>query len=209
MNQSAKKSAGRPVDTAKRKAILAAAAHSFFVLGFAASSIEKIAADAGVSKVTVYNHFGDKSSLFAATVERECEKMREYFSIDMSQGGGLAERLMSIGTAMVAFLSRPEMVQFERRIAAETQYEPKIGLAFLDAGPRRMKAAFTAFLAHADAIGELVVPDPELAAEQFASLCKGFGDIERRFGAPPDHERDAERIARAVDLFMQVYAPTR
>ena len=56
---------GRPVDPAKREAIVAAAAHSFFDIGYAATSIEQIAADAGVSKVTIYNQFGDKHTLFA------------------------------------------------------------------------------------------------------------------------------------------------
>ncbi len=209
MAETATKRAGRPLDTAKRDAIVAAASDAFFELGFAASSIEKIAADAGVSKVTVYNHFGDKSALFSAAVERECEKMRGHFSIDMSSSANVRDRLLTIGQSMHAFLSRPEMVQFERRIAAETADEPQIGLAFLNAGPRRMRAAFSAFLAHADTTGELSVPDPDLAAEQFASMCKGFGDLERRFGAPPDPDRDALRIERAVDLFMQAYAPAK
>lgn len=206
--QSAKRS-GRPVDTAKRNAMMRAAAKSFFNVGFAASSIEQIAADAGVSKVTVYNHFGDKSGIFTAAVEHECEKMRGYFSIDLPADGeseNIRDRIMTIGFTMHAFLSRPEMIQFERRIAAETEHEPAIGLAFLNAGPRRIKAALATFLAHADATGELSVPDPTLAAEQFASMCKGFGDLERRFGAPDDVERDQQRIESAVDVFLKAYA---
>ena len=44
---------GRPTDLAKREAILRTAGRSFFDVGFAATSIEQVAADAGVSKVTV------------------------------------------------------------------------------------------------------------------------------------------------------------
>lgn len=196
---------GRPVDPAKRDAIVAAAAHAFFEQGYAASTIEGIAADAGVSKVTIYNHFGDKRALLCAAVERECERMRGHFEIESGTGGNLRDRLLAIGTAMVAFLSRPEMIQFERRIAAETEHDPDIGLAFLDNGPRRMKAAFAALLERMRSEGELDIPDPVLAAEQFASLCKGMGDLERRFGAPPDPARDAVRIAGAVDVFLRAY----
>ena len=53
---------------------------------------------------------------------------------------------------------------------------------------------------------ELVVDDPELAAEQFASLCKGMGDLERRFGMPLDSRRNRQRIASAVDVFCRAYA---
>ncbi len=70
-----RRKAGRPLDAAKRAAIVDTAAHHFFHLGYAATAIEQIAADAGVSKVTIYNQFGDKRALFTAAVECECEKM--------------------------------------------------------------------------------------------------------------------------------------
>ena len=202
-----KKKPGRPSDTVKRDAIVDAASRRFFDSGFAATSIEQVAADASVSKVTIYNHFGDKRALFAASVERECEKMRGYFTLDEMPEGSIRDRLAIIAEAMVVFLSRPEMVQFERRIAAETEHDPAIGLAFLEAGPWRMKEAFSEFLAHASAAGELDVPDPELAAEQFVSMAKGMGDLERRFGASPQQSENTRRIIGAVDVFLTTYAP--
>lgn len=200
-----KKRAGRPTDEAKRAAIVEAASQRFFDEGFAATSIEQVAADAGVSKVTIYNHFGDKRSLFTATVERECGKMRGYFSLDEVPSGSIRNRLTVIGEAMCAFLSRPEMVAFDRRIAAETEHEPAVGRAFLEAGPWRMKAAFTAYLAFAVRNGELVIEDAELAAEQFVSMCKGMGDLEHRFGEVPDAATEKRRIIGAVDVFLAAY----
>ncbi|QZD88755.1 TetR/AcrR family transcriptional regulator [Qipengyuania aurantiaca] len=200
------KKAGRPADTAKREAILAAASRAFFDSGFAATSIEQVAADAGVSKVTVYNHFGDKRGLFAAAVECECEKMRDQFAVAPDMRGSLRERLTAIGEAMVAFLSRPEMVQFERRIAAETEHEPAIGVAFLASGPHRMKAAFAGLMRAMVEAGEVRIDDVELAVEQFAAMCKGMGDLERRFGHPGDPQRDRERIEGAVEVFCRAYA---
>ena len=197
---------GRPVSEAKRKAIVDAAIASFFDLGYAATSIEQVAAAAGVSKVTVYNHFTDKRGLFTAAVEQECERIRSYFTVPMLPDGTLRERLAEIGKAMVAFLSRPEMVQFERRIAAEIELDPAIGATFLAAGPHRMEKAFAALLMSLNAAGEISVEDPELAAEQFAAMCKGMGDLERRFGMPRDEKRDAKRIAAAVEVFCRAYA---
>jgi TetR/AcrR family transcriptional repressor of mexJK operon len=97
------------------------------------------------------------------------------------------------------------MIQFERRIAAETEHEPAIGTAFLAAGPWRMKQAFSAWLAHACAGGELAIADTDLAAEQFVALCKGMGDLEHRFGAcvtPIDSQR---RLTGAVEVFLAAY----
>ena len=196
---------GRPVDASKRTAILDAATRCFFDAGFAGTSIEQVAADAGVSKVTVYSQFGDKRGLFAAAVERECERMRSHFSIKDAGGTTLRERLTAIGEAMVAFLSRPEMVQFERRIAAETEHEPEIGVAFLTNGPHRMKRAFAALLDAMNEAGDVKIEDTSIAAEQFAAMCKGFGDLERRFGLPRDEARDRERIDHAVEVFCRAY----
>ena len=202
-----KKKPGRPSDILKRKKIIAAASERFFKEGVAATSIEQVAADAGVSKVTIYNHFGDKRALFGAAVTHECEKMRGYFSLDTIPPGSIRNRLTALAEAMCVFFSRPEMIQFDRRIAAETQAEPMIGKAFLEAGPWRMKSAFTQWLSHVSDCGELCIPDPELAAEQFVTMVKGIGDLERRFGVTPCPQDDARRIAGAVQVFLAAYAP--
>lgn len=203
--KSLRRKAGRPLDAAKRAAIVETAAQHFFHHGYAATAIEQVAADAGVSKVTIYNQFGDKRALFTAAVECECEKMRGHFSLEDTPRGPIRDRLIAIGEAMCTFLSRPEMIQFEHRIAAETQGDPGIGTAFLEAGPWRMKQAFGAWLAREDEAGALSIADPKLAAEQFVSMCKGMGDLERRFGVIVAGAEREQRIVGAVDVFLAAY----
>jgi len=197
---------GRPVDSAKREAIVAAAGRHFFDIGYAATSIEQVAADAGVSKVTIYNQFGDKRTLFAEAVTYECERMRELLVFGGELTGSLHDRLTLIGKTMSDFLSRPEMVRFDRRVAAETEHDPEIGSTFLNAGPYRIRAAFTALLHSMVEAGELAIDDCGLAAEQFVSMCKGMGDLERRYGMPRDKGADQARIVNAVDVFLKAYA---
>ena len=59
---------GRPKDPGKGAAILDTAKRLFLALGYEGVSMDQIAADAGVSKLTVYSHFGDKDALFAEAV---------------------------------------------------------------------------------------------------------------------------------------------
>lgn len=205
----ARRKAGRPLDAVKRAAIVDAAARHFFHHGYAATAIEQVAADAGVSKVTIYNQFGDKRALFAAAVECECEKMRGHFSLEDAPTGPIRDRLIEIGQVIYAFLSRPEMLQFERRIAAETEDDPAIGAAFLEAGPWRMKHAFGAWLAREAETGVLSLSDPMLAAEQFVSMCKGMGDLERRFGVLATGTEADRRIVGAVEVFLAAYGTAR
>jgi len=58
----------------KRAAILDAASRVFAREGFAGASIDVIAAEAGVSRQTIYNQIGDKEKVFAAVVEDTTER---------------------------------------------------------------------------------------------------------------------------------------
>ncbi len=195
---------GRPSDQRKRAAIIDAATRAFFAHGYLAASIEAIAADAGVSKVTIYAHFGDKAGLLTAAVESQCTLIREHLTLDESPGP-LRERLTEFGLAMTAFLSRPEIIQFERRIAAETEREPELGRRFLEAGPRRMHLALADLIARAQASGELIAGDPMLAAAHLGAMFKGMADMERRFASAEDPATAEVRIRSATDLFMRAY----
>lgn len=53
---------------AKAEAILKGAMQEFLANGYAATSMDKVAKAAGVSKATVYSHFGDKEGLFNAVI---------------------------------------------------------------------------------------------------------------------------------------------
>jgi TetR/AcrR family transcriptional repressor of mexJK operon len=195
---------GRSTDLAKREAVVIAAKKAFFDVGYAAASIEAIAAEAGVSKVTVYNHFQDKRGLFAAAVEHECENIRGQLLFDENHGP-IRERLLAFGKSMVAFLSRPEMIRFEQRIAGEIEREPELGQCFLEAGPRRMHRALADLLARERDRGTLDIEDPVQAAEHLAAMCKGLADMERRFTGKTDTNAAQRRVRSAVDLFLRGY----
>lgn len=196
---------GRPVDTAKRDAIIDAAVAQFFDVGFAASSIERIADIAGVSKVTVYNQFGGKEALFEAAVQAECEKMRGKM-LPQIDDLPIAQRLTAIAHGMHGFLFRPRMLRFERRLASEAERHPELGRTFLESGPRRMKAALADVMRRAADRGELSLDDPALAAEQFAGMVKGMADLEWRFAGEHDEVVNARRIEAAVATFLRAYA---
>lgn len=68
-----------------------------------------------------------------------------------------------------------------------------------------MLQTFTGLLDQMAERGEVDIADRELAAEQFVAMCKGLGDVERRFGVAPDPDRDRERIAGAVEVFCRAY----
>lgn len=68
------KSAERELSPQKAEAILNGAMQEFLTHGYAATSMDKIAAAAGVSKATVYSHFHDKEGLFNALIQQLAQK---------------------------------------------------------------------------------------------------------------------------------------
>ncbi len=66
---------GRPKDLEKRQRILNAAKSLFLKCGYQGSSMNQIAQEAGVTKLTVYNHFQDKANLFVCAIVATCEEL--------------------------------------------------------------------------------------------------------------------------------------
>src|SRR5574341_357855 len=65
---------GRPKDEAKGSAVLMAAARSFLKHGLEGTSMDAIAREAGVSKLTVYSHFRNKEALFKEVIRCKCNE---------------------------------------------------------------------------------------------------------------------------------------
>jgi TetR/AcrR family transcriptional regulator, mexJK operon transcriptional repressor len=203
-----KRLAHRPVDQAKQDAILASARAEFFEYGFEAASIERIAAAASVSKVTIYNHFQNKENLFSAMVGSECRIMRGNLPDITDSEIPLRAELLQFAQAMMAFLSSPHIIRFDRRMAAEVERYPEMGERFLNAGPRLMQRMLTDMIAGEMEKGRLAKADPQEAAAHLYGIVKGFADVEWRFSDP---EKAAASVTQgsleaAVGRFLRAYA---
>ncbi len=61
--------------TARREQILAAATRAFARSGFAATSLDDVAVEAGISRVILYRHFESKADLYRAVLDRACSRL--------------------------------------------------------------------------------------------------------------------------------------
>ena len=98
---------GRPKDLSKGAAILEAAKRLFLEQGYEGVSMDQIAADAGVSKLTVYSHFGDKEALFGEAVKAYCEQQLPSALFTDCAGLPVRDCLLEIGHAFVAMVMSP------------------------------------------------------------------------------------------------------
>ena len=200
---------GRPKDLGKRAAIMDAAKKLFVQQGFDGVSMDQIAGEAGVSKLTVYSHFGDKDSLFAEAVRAHCEESMPTALFEPDPAVPLRERLTDIGQAFFAMIMTPEAIAGHRILCTPHVAGSGIPAMFWEAGPQRVQASFTALLERRIDTGELEIPDPARAASHFFTLLKGEPHAQAVFGyccGSKQQDTPSEHIASVVDLFLRAYA---
>lgn len=201
--------AGRPE---KRKAITQAATAVFGREGYVRASMDAIAAEAGVSKRTVYNHFADKETLFLSVALQNSaeltERIRELMAKYLDRVVELRQDLIDFAVQRArAVLSAGEHGALGRAIRAEVANIPADVLeAWLEAGPIASQRDLAQHFAALAERGLLTVEDAALAAEQF-TLLTFHGIAERSFwGALPVADEEVERIAAAgVDAFLRIH----
>lgn len=199
---------GRPKDLGKRAAILEAAKQLFSKEGFAGVSMDKIAAEAGVSKLTVYSHFGDKEALFAAAIRAKCEEAMPGALFELELKGPLRSQLTAIAKAFFTLVSSEEAISTQRMLIGLDDSDDPLKRLFLEAGPQPTLDAFSAFLRARVEAGELEIPDVTRAAGQFFCLVKGDQHMQMICGLCHRMSRGdlAAHIDGAVDLFLRAYA---
>lgn len=199
---------GRPKDLGKRNAILEAAKKLFVNEGHAVS-MDQIAAAAGVSKLTVYSHFGDKETLFSEAIRNKCDELlpRDLFQPDLE--GPLREQLLAIARAFFALVSSDEALSMHRMMISPVQTDAHLREMFWNAGPQPTIDALVAFLSARVEAGELAIDDVESAAHQFFCLTKG--ELHSRLmcglGGKPGPAEINSHLQSTVDFFLRGYAP--
>jgi len=198
---------GRPKDLGKRAAILEAAKALFVEQGYTGVSMDSIAAQAGVSKLTVYSHFGDKETLFTEAVKSRCEEMLPSTLFVPNVDGPLREQLHGIGQAFFDLITSDEAVSMQRVMMAPDT-DDRLREMFWQAGPQRTNTALADFLRSRAACGELDITDFDTAAVQFLTLVKGELLTHMMCGlrpAAPGCDMQTH-VAASVEFFLRAYA---
>lgn len=175
--------------------------------GFEGASVDDIARAAGVSKATLYSYFADKRLLFMEVVKQECDQQSQDAMDEIDREGPVEAVLEAAARHLLRFLLSDFSQRVFRICVAESERFPELGREFYNSGPAHVRAELSAFLGEAVTRGELAIDDLQLAADQFAELCKA--DLHPRliFGVSNGFTEDeVERvIAGAVGMFMARY----
>lgn len=199
---------GRPRDPERCRRILEAAQRHFYEHGWERASVDAIAAEAGVSKMTVYSNFGSKEGLFQAVVRERTETVVGGVAgaqdLDPNQP---QKALMAIGERFLALAREDDALGKFRSVYGVAGAQPEACRAFYREGPEKLNNELAAYLRRAHAAGTLKVRNPLQAADLFLSMFLGSGHIRGLLMLEmPDAKENKALLREAVRVFMAAYA---
>jgi AcrR family transcriptional regulator len=208
--RSAARDPARSADTATtRDAILTTAGRVFLAHGYEGTSMDQIAAAAGVARRTLYNQFAGKKALFDATMTRLWEQMPSGAITDAAdRDESPAEVLYAIGRTIVGFWAPPEAVALLRLLIWESERFPELGEDFLDKGRGPARHAVQQYVAYLADGPDFAIDDPDLAATQFIDVILGEVLLARLIATQTsalDDARSDHVVREAVALFLARY----
>lgn len=190
----------------KREAILQAAIAEFRSSGFEITSMDKIAATAGVSKRTVYNHFPSKEELFADILNRLWNSVTAEQDMPYSSQTPLREQLQTLLQAKLHLLADENFLDLARIAIAATIHSPERAQDMVSRMGQR-EEGLTAWIRQAQADARLKPVEPAFAAQQLHGLLKTFAFWPQVSMGQPSltQEEQAQVIESALDMFLSRY----
>lgn len=187
--------------------VLDGARRIFLRDGFERASVDDIAREAQVSKATIYAYFPDKQLMFLEVVRTECERQTEAAEASIDEAAPVRQALTVAAERIVQFILSDFGQRMFRIVVGEGERFPGLGQRFHDYGPGRIHRRLVYHLGAYVQRGELRIDDLELAADQFAQLCKAGIQERLLFGmAASVTPAAAQRIVQgAVDMFLARY----
>lgn len=196
----------------KRRAILDAARQLFLQHGYVSTSMDDVAARAGVSKQTLYKHYGDKRRMFI-----------ELLTGEMGQADGgvaaladaipstqdLPADLRAYARAYLSAIMQPDLIRLRRVVIGEAERFPELAETWYARGPAAAYDRFAQWFEVLRARGLLRVDDAHLAAQHFNWLVLSI-PLNEAMARPPTGPADQRELHRYADegvrVFLAAYA---
>ncbi|HEY9229519.1 MAG TPA: TetR/AcrR family transcriptional regulator C-terminal domain-containing protein, partial [Gemmatimonadaceae bacterium] len=180
------------------------------------TTMEDIAALAGLTKRTVYNNYGDKDALFTEIVgdtiafaEEFARGLHEEFAAGIT-AANLRSALDDLARRLALGVMRPEVIALRRLLIGESRAFPALAAEYFDRAPGQVIEALASEFGQLGRRGLLRVPDARRAAGQFAYLIVGEPlDRAMLVGTSPSKEHVIACAREGVETFLARYAVER
>jgi AcrR family transcriptional regulator len=200
----------KPRAQAKREQILSGAKTVFLREGFAATSTDVIAREAGVSKRTLYAYYPSKEELFSdvlrgLTIENPQTRVLEAVrQVDPKSREELREMLVGLGEKIISTMMEPAYLALLRTIIADSHRFPKLSEIFRSTVPERGIKEGSAMMKRAQENGIAAEGDPEVMIRMFMGPLLSYAVVDGLFRPDGDPQPPTtEKIEQIVDLYLK------
>lgn len=200
---------GRPKDLEKRQRILEAAKALFLAHGYQGSSMNQIARTAGVTKLTVYNHFQDKATLFSCAIEHTCEAILQEHPQVLAPDSDFIQALYQVCSRSLNIANRPEAIKLDLLLMELAAEQSPLTERFYQASHSKLHRVWNEFFSRAQQFGLIRADAPQQQTELMVSLMMGMRHHQVLLGLcpPPSQTEQHQIIQQAIEIFMLKYAP--
>ena len=129
-------------------------------LGFQATTLDKVAQRAKISKLSIYRRFENKEALFSAAIAAGCQQSFAPQALLEGVEGSVEDQLMAVGTSLLRTLLRPDVSSIEAMVMADKTSQNALSKRHYEAGAAHVIADIDALLRQLHAKALLNVPDP-------------------------------------------------
>lgn len=198
-----------PASAAKHEAIVCAAQQVFMSMGYGAASMDLIASEAGVSKQTVYSHFGAKDALFEEVVSSKCRELMGIDGIAADPDAPHDVVLFEAAKSFLAVVLNSHSVTLYRTILSECERFPELAQAFYRAGPKKAVERLGIYLGTVASQGGLKIEDPQASAALFFAMLRGdlYLQCILALRELPSDDEIAANARSVVNAFIRAHAP--
>jgi AcrR family transcriptional regulator len=200
-------SEAEPRSSRKRRAILDAATTLFLRGGYQGTSMDEVAALAGVSKQTIYKAFSDKERLFSEIVVSAVAAAADPVHAEvlaLEDTGDIEADLRAFARRLLASVMQPQILLLRRLVIGEAGRFPELGRTFYEQGPGRTITALATVFERLAARGALQLDDPPLAAAHFNWLVMSI-PLNQVMFLGEDEPPAAAELNRYADAGVQTF----
>lgn len=190
----------------KREDIIQAAKDEFRDNGFNATSMDRIAETANVSKRTVYNHFESKEVLFAAIGQQLCNAFSQVSEYPYESGKPLRAQLEAIAKKQMEMLCSERFLRLFKMVTSEALASPATMKSVVD-NFQQENIGVVKWISAAHEDGKLRLNDAVMAGKQFLALMEAFTSWPYLYGEEHVLSEDEKSIVikSAVNMFLGHY----
>ena len=140
--------------------------------GYAATKVEPIAREAGVSTATLYAFFAGKAELFAEVIDDAADDFARQMAQVVAADGPARERLTSFAEAYAGFMADPFVRSVFRLVMAERPRFRDVAMQFFQRGRADFGGPLIRSLSLLTERGELRIDHPSWAAGQLMGMIE-------------------------------------